>query len=379
MDKKKTKILFLVSTLNGGGAERILVKLVNEICNKIDLDVTVETIFGNGIYEKNINKRIHYKTIFSGNTSTFLARLKKRLILYFLCIAPEKWLYSLFIKESYDVEIAFLEGITTKIISGNSSKTRKYAWVHINPLLHPYSTKAYLTLSHEKKCYRNFDNVFCVSDDVRNAFCQKYGVKASVLYNPIDRNEIISKSNVIIPKIRNQRKFRMVTVGRLVEQKGYERLILALAGLKVAGYNFCLDILGDGVLRNNLMNLVEANGLINNIFFWGFTENPYKYMKNADLFVCSSITEGFSTAVSEAVILGIPVLTTDCTGMREIFGDSGCGKIVDNSQEGLFNGLKELMDSPNTLKNMKKASIKRSNDFSMTKSIYAILSAIQVE
>ena len=171
----------------------------------------------------------------------------------------------------------------------------------------------------------------------------------------------------------------MVTVGRLVEQKGYERLIFALARLKVAGYDFCLDILGDGVLRNNLMNLVEANGLINNIFFWGFTENPYKYMKNADLFVCSSITEGFSTAVSEAVILGIPVLTTNCTGMREIFGGSGCGKIVDNSQEGLFNGLKELMDSPNMLKNMKKASIQRSNDFSMTKSIYAILSAIQVK
>lgn len=83
MDKKKTKILFLVSTLNGGGTERILVKLVNEICNKIDLDITVETVFGHGIYEKNINKKIHYKTIFSGNTSTFLAKLKKGLFYIF--------------------------------------------------------------------------------------------------------------------------------------------------------------------------------------------------------------------------------------------------------------------------------------------------------
>ena len=186
----KIHILFLISTLNGGGAERILVKLVNEICKRSDLDITVETVFGHGIYEGQIDKRVHQKTIFSGNTVTFLDRLKKRFILYFLCLMHERWLYRLFIKGHYDIEIAFIEGITSKIISGSNALQRKYAWVHTNPLLHPYSTKAYVSLSHESRCYQKFDSVFCVSDDVRSAFEQKYGVKASVLYNLQSRNFI---------------------------------------------------------------------------------------------------------------------------------------------------------------------------------------------
>lgn len=377
-NKKKKKILFLISTLNGGGAERILVKLVNVICKRKNLDITVITVFGNGIYEKYIDRKIHQKAIFSGNTSNFFYRLKKRFILYFLCIMPGKLLHHFFIKNNYDIEIAFLEGITTKIISGADLNVKKYAWVHINPFIHPYSTKAYISLSHEKKCYQKFDNIFCVSNDVKNAFEKKYEVQAAVLYNPIDRDEIIKKSKCIVSNGKYSQGIYLVTVGRLVEQKGYERLILALATLESEGYKFCLQIFGDGMLKEKLIDLVRFNHLENNIFFMGFVNNPYKYMKNADLFVCSSITEGFSTAVAEAVILGIPVLTTDCTGMSEIFGDSGCGKIVDNSKEGLINGLREIFDSPESLRHMKKAGLQRSKDFSMQKSIYEILSALQI-
>lgn len=379
MKKKKIKILFFISTLNGGGAERILVELVNEICKKPNLDITVVTIFGNGIYETSIDKKICKKNIFSGSTSSFWARLKKRITLYFLCIMPASLLHHFFIKDKYDIEIAFLEGITTKIISGADSSTRKYSWVHANPILHPYSTKGYINISYEKKCYQRFNDIFCVSDDVRNAFKQKYGIEADVLYNPIDRDEILLKSRYAVNDISYPTGIHLVTVGRLVEQKGYDRLILALASLKSEGYGFCLQIIGDGVLRTDLIKLVKTNHLEENIFFLGFTDNPYKYMKDADLFVCSSITEGFSTAVTEAVILGLPVLTTDCTGMHEIFGGSGCGKIVDNTQDGLLWGLKELFDSPEILAHMKEASLKRSTDFSKKKSVDKILSAIQVE
>lgn len=375
----KIHILFLISTLNGGGAERILVKLVNEICKRSDLDITVETVFGHGIYEEQIDKRVHQETIFSGNTVTFLDRLKKRFTLYFLCLMPERWLYRLFIKGHYDIEIAFIEGITSKIISGSYALQRKYAWVHTNPLLHPYSTKAYVSLSHERRCYQKFDSIFCVSDDVRSAFEHKYGVKASVLYNPIDRDEIIRESNCSVGVSKYTKGIRMITVGRLVEQKGYARLIKALASLKAEGYEFSLQILGDGILKKDLVKLVDTKNLKENVFFKGFTNNPYKYMKQADLFVCSSLTEGFSTAVAEAVILGLPVLTTDCTGMKEIFGNSGCGMIVDNSEDGLVCGLRKILDSPKTLIDMKNGSLRRSKDFSMQKAIYKILSAIQVE
>jgi glycosyltransferase involved in cell wall biosynthesis len=376
---KKIKILFLIGTLNGGGAERILVKVVNEICKKSNLDITVETVFDEGIYQEKIDKRIHQKTIFSKISKTSFGKLKKRLILYLLCLMPGGWLYHLFIRNKYDIEVAFIEGIASKIISGADASQRKYAWVHTNPILHPYSTKAYVTLPHERRCYQKFDGIFCVSGDVRVAFEEKYGIKAAVLYNPIDRDEIIKKSKSPTEDIKYTKGIRMVTVGRLVEQKGYARLIKALVSLKAEGYDFSLQIFGDGILKNDLMALVRANHMEGNIFFEGFTDNPYKYIKNADLFVCSSITEGFSTAVAEAVILGIPVLTTDCTGMREIFGDSGCGMIVDNSEIGLINGLRRIMNSPEILTDMKKGSLRRSKDFSLRKSIHQILSAIQVE
>ena len=104
---------------------------------------------------------------------------------------------------------------------------------------------------------------------------------------------------------------------------------------------FDVWIIGVGEEEEKLKKYIKDNRL-QNVKLLGYQQNPYKYIKKADFFVCSSITEGFSTVVSEAVILEKKIITTECSGMREILGENGeYGILVENSEEALYKALKE--------------------------------------
>ena len=96
-------------------------------------------------------------------------------------------------------------------------------------------------------------------------------------------------------------------------------------------------------MKDTYQKFIDDNKLNDCVELTGFIDNPYPLLKKADLFVCSSLTEGFSTVVSEAIFLGTPVLTTDCAGMKDILGDSEFGLIVENNENGLYEGLKQLL------------------------------------
>ena len=138
----------------------------------------------------------------------------------------------------------------------------------------------------------------------------------------------------------------MVSVGSLIPRKGFERLIHVCGLLKSRGYHFQLLILGKGELYEDLAEQVVDEHLQDSVQLLGFRDNPYPYMAAADLYVCPSYVEGFSTVVSEAVVLETPVVTTDCSGMREILGDSEYGLITQNTEESLFEGLRTMLDKP---------------------------------
>jgi glycosyltransferase involved in cell wall biosynthesis len=112
-----------------------------------------------------------------------------------------------------------------------------------------------------------------------------------------------------------------------------------------------------------LQSLVRQKGLEQEIKFLGHQNNPYKYVKAADLYVCTSITEGYSTSVIESLILGVPILTTDVSGMAEIIGDTDSGLIVDNSGDGVCKGLHKILSNVDKLSIMKKAAIVRGGAF----------------
>ena len=367
------KVLFLIHTLGAGGAEKVLVNLVNNISS--NYDVTVMTVIDTGIYKNYLNENIHYKTMFKiprilrkkeKNTSGSLLNKtsKKKKILakvysFFWKIMPTKLLYRLKIREKYDVEVAFLEGICAKIISSSNQKSKKLSWIHVDMINEKKSDAIFWNKKSAKKCYEKFDRVVSVSNEVRSQFIKKFDFdskKVVVKYNPIDVEEIVSKSKEKIEE--ETKKFNMISVGRLSKQKGYDRLLKIVKKLKEDGFDFKLSIIGIGPKEEELKNYIKENELEEYVSLLGFKANPFPYVKKSDLFVCSSRAEGFSTVACEAAILGIPIVTTNCSGMEELLGNSEYGLITDNEEEPLYVGLKSIL-ADNKLYELYKQKIKK--------------------
>ena len=124
---------------------------------------------------------------------------------------------------------------------------------------------------------------------------------------------------------------------------------------------------------NNITTYITENGLQNSFTFLGYQTNPYKYVSRCDLFVCTSTAEGFSTAATEALIVGTPVVTTPVAGMKEMLGENDeYGIIAEMSEESLYDSIKEMIRNPDKRKFYKKQAEKRGKDFSKGKTVKAV-------
>lgn len=384
----KKRVLFLIHTLGGGGAEKVLVNLVNSMDKNL-YDVTLMTVIDTGVFKKDISQDVHYRTMITlpfkkekTNDSGSLLKKKSgisskfiKLYTMFWKIIPTKWVYMFFVKEKYDVEVAFLEGICAKIISGSTNKqSQKISWIHVDLVNQHKSANIFKNHSEEENVYNKFDSIVCVSNYVKEQFETMFQVKGKVVvkYNPVNVQEIIKKGNEAIETVNVKRKFTVCSVGRLNAQKSYIRLLECHNRLKKEGYDYDLWIVGEGTDRGNLEKYIDNNNLRDSVKLLGFKNNPYPYMKNADLFVCSSKAEGFSTVATEALILGVPIVTTDCSGMHELLGDSEYGIITENSVDGLYNGLKTILSNPEIYKRYKEKAEIRGKTFSMENAINEI-------
>ena len=152
-------------------------------------------------------------------------------------------------------------------------------------------------------------------------------------------------------------------MGKIIPVKGFDRLARIHKYLINAGYNIQTFILGIGSQEEEIKKYIQKNGLEESFHFMGYQTNPYKYIRRADLFVCSSISEGFSTAVTEALIVGTPVITTDVSGMKELLGDSEYGLITDNDESALCEGIRYLLENPSVLSEYKEKAVTRGEAF----------------
>lgn len=379
MSKMKKKIMIMVNSLYGGGAEKVLQTLLRHL-DLTRYDITLYSMHRETLDPAYYPTDIHYRAVFDevscrnrclqGILTPFY-KIRGKLFSY---CAPSLF-YRLFIRGTFDVEIAFIEGESTRIISGSTNRaSKKYAWVHVDLEQNPWTAFLYHSVNEEARRYQKFDRIFCVSNEVRASFLRKYQVdpaKAETLYNPIDREEILQKSRepAILP-IKNTLK--LVTVGRLVHQKGYDRLVRVADRLVQEGFDFVLYIIGEGKERASLEQYIREHNLQDNVILLGYQANPYKFMRLCDLFVCSSRAEGFSTVITEAVILGLPIISTDCAGVREILGAESCGIITDNNTNALYNSIIYTIRNPNMIKDFKSAALYRSVFFSTNTSINRI-------
>ena len=347
------KILFVMHNLTGGGAEKVLVDLLNNI-DKSKFNITLLLFEKKGVYLENIPEQIKVISI-KEKLKIVPIKIITKLIKYFPRI-----LYSIVIKEKYDTEIAFMEGLVTNFV-GNSTnkKSRKIAWVHID-LFKQHWTKNMFLPKKEKECYDKFNEIIFVSNDAKNAFSKLFPinkVNKRVIYNPIISSYIIEKSN---EKFIKYEDLTIISVGRLNHQKGYDRLIKIHSEL-VEEYPHKLLILGEGEDKYKLEEMIDKLGVNKTVELKGFVKNPYPYIKAADLFVSSSRAEGYSLAVAESIVLGKTIISTNTTGPRELLDNGKYGILCEESYEGIKESIKSVLINRSLLQKYSDLAIKRAS------------------
>ena len=213
-----TKILFFIHDLKHGGAEKVLVNLVNNM-DYDKFDITVMTLFNEGVHIKNLNKNIKYKYCFN---KTFKANSK------ILAMIPAKWLYKKFIKDDYDILVSYLEGSCTRILAAcPNENTKKVGWVHIEQKENEFSY-AYRSKREAIESYKKFDNIVCVSKSVKQNFIQLSGIckNVEVLFNTNETEKIkrLSKEEIKNEKFKSDKELKFCGVAKVLPNKGFMRL-----------------------------------------------------------------------------------------------------------------------------------------------------------
>ena len=358
------KILFLIHDLGHGGAEKVLVNLVNNM-DREKFDITVMALFGGGVNEQFLKPHIRYQTVFS---RTFRGNS------HLMKLLTPRQLHRLFIREHYDIEVSYLEGPSARIISGcPDENTKLVSWIHCTMHAPEQVVRSFRNQREAAECYNRMDAVVCVAGTVRDAFLKHcaYTGYSAVLYNTNESGIIQQKAAEAIEFSNDG--FRWCGVGKITEGKGFDRMIRIQAKLKAEGHRTHLYILGEGPQREDLEQLAEEQGVSDTVTFLGYQTNPYKYVANCDLFVCASFSEGFSTAATEALIVGTPVCTVEVSGMKEMLGDNNeWGIVTENDEEALYRGIKRLLDDPALLAHYKERAAQRGKTFSTENTVKAV-------
>lgn len=362
---KKKRVLFLIPTLSTGGAENVLINLVNNMDFK-QFEITVQTLFDKDSQKNRLNSHIRYKyflkNAFKGNSKIFP-------------LVSAKVLYKLIVKEEYDIVISYLQGPTTYILSGCPfENTKKVAWVHTAFDSKKSFCSGFKSFDNAVKVYRSYDKIAFVAKDVKERFEDISGIvseKNTILYNTIESDRVLSESKESINDISFSNKaINLISVGKIESMKGYDRLVRVHKRLIEEGLKHSIYILGEGLQKSKLENYINNNGLADSFSFLGFKNNPYKYVANADLYVCSSRREGFSTAVTESLIVGTPVISTNCSGARELLGyNNEYGIVTDNTEDALYEGIKRVLEDHELLRRYKVEATKRGAKFNKEKTV----------
>ncbi|WP_303322629.1 glycosyltransferase [Cloacibacillus evryensis] len=333
MKDDKKKIIFLNNHFQySDGTVRALIGLVNNL-DPNKYDITIKPIYRcDRALEPELREGIKLETGFGFYFRGFDKIVK---------ILPIKWLYRKFINGKYDIEVGFQAGMPTLLVGKSFNKLAVHVtWMHGFDLW--------------PECHERCDKVVCVSKYCSDKTKAKMGNKVNVTYcyNLVD-DEMITNAGAEPVNDLPKRHPLIVSVGRHSREKGYARLVKIMRELRDEGYCFSLVLVGDGPQYAIIKKCVVDLGMVDMITLLGELSNPYKYTSKADLFVCSSFSEGYSTACTEAAILGIPILTTDVPGGQEITKEAECGMLVGLDDESLKEGLRKILSNPNVLNEWK--------------------------
>lgn len=365
----KKKIVFGITGLTVGGAERVLVDLANRLSG--DYDITIFTIYAKGEFEKDLSDKVKIISI-QDKPYSELTNFQKHFVMPIKVLLNKGMVYKKYIKNKFNVEIAFLEGPVTRIFSTKNKNARKIAWIHNDMgLVFGKGIKAKIKKKIDKKIYSRFDKIVFVSldnrikfdllykDGIRNSELEK--IKEKVIHNYVNSEMIFEKSEKEQEVQFNNKEINFVTVCRLVEQKALDRLINVHTKLIKNNINYNMYVIGDGPLKKELLEKVKENRIEKSFKLLGQKENPYPYIKNADVFCLLSYFEGYPMVVEEAKILGKKILITN-TAAREVVRKYDYAEILENNEDAIYEGIKKQITKIKTIPQVNESVKKYDNE-----------------
>jgi glycosyltransferase involved in cell wall biosynthesis len=359
------RIIILNYGLHISGVSRALINLANALAER-GHDVTIKLEIPNFTLASELDNRVKCELFFK-EWRLFGKRIPGFLRCYYAFLKTQnkispKLLHRLIVGKGYDVEIAFNRGAAARIIAASNTGATTLVWVHSDYLRCQNPLAGFESLDEAHNAYAQFDRIVCLSGQSEMSFRLLLGDYNSIAMccNVLNIDHIRKKANAIYPR-ENGRK-TLCAIGRICEAKNYPMLLDAVALLNNRGVEFTLWIVGDGEDMDAIAAQKDAQGL-DNVILWGAKENPYPYLAQADGYVCSSIYEGLSTTTIEALVLGKACVVTDCTGMRDILGDSEYGLVVPISTEALADGMQQLIENDALRIHYEQMALRRSKAY----------------
>lgn len=360
-------MLFVIDSLECAGAEKSLVTLLSLLnYSKYSVDLM---LFGHGgelerlvpnevnileplkyteFSNMNLSEAIYY-SIANVNINLLIARMK-----YSMSIRKKKYSNAQKARvfwrsisnviennpKTYDIAISYAQGVPTFYVAEKIKAKKKYAWVNVSYRLEE-NDKVF-----QRKYYNLYDKIVAVSDSTKEVFAEtfpEYSERIEVIYD-INNPKLISGMAGIGKSYEDDYDgLRILTIGRLAQQKGYDMALEACKMLKEKGHKFRWYVLGKGPLEKVIKEKIKEYNLIENFILLGVKANPYPYIKNADIYVQTSRFEGFGLAIAEARMLNIPIVTTKFDAVFNQMIDGENGLVVDMNGKAVYEGIVRLI------------------------------------
>jgi glycosyltransferase involved in cell wall biosynthesis len=385
---EKKKILIRIGSLRHGGAEKVLVTFLKNIPkDKYEIDLVLNLYSGKYLSEVPDWINVLYLNKGEMITTNRIQDIPKKVfrVLYqkLLQKLPKILYYTILKNKKYNIEFAAIHGMRDDILNSPINSSKKIVWIH-NDLR---KTEFHNYTNEEIRKFFGFDKIMVISEHLQKDFenlAKNESEKSKIvrIHNPIDTEEILKKSDASTPLSMTNHPSSIihyptfVSVGTVFPQKGFDRLLKVHKKLLDEGYQHQIKIIGDGYDFENIKNLKTELGLDKTVEMLGFTENPYPFFKNSDFYILSSRYEGFPTVLFEAITLKKNIIATDVSGVREMLENGKLGLIVENSEKGIYDGMKKALTNPEYFEKYQENLKDYQMPFNLENSVYSICKII---
>lgn len=360
----RKKLLFIIPSLGSGGAELVLLNIMRWLPEK-DFDIRLCVVMNHGRYFNEIPGKVKLTVLFRNVFFT-------RLLTYAYIKFNFSWFYRIQVRRKlkgpYDVAVSFVDGSHTDLLFFLPHLPGKMiSWIHSSKASYSNYAKFYKGRYRRriiKNRYSKLDTLVFVSNDSMQEFISLFGEfkDMRVIYNVLDIDRKKALSEEFTPEHENA-GLHIIALGSLFPVKGYEKLIGACELLKLDGLQFTVHIYGEGPLQRKIRQLIDDTRLTKFVRLEGYHENPFPYLKAADIFVMTSKSEALPTSLCEAILFGKPVVVTDCSGCREIVDHGKYGIMTGQTVESIYSGLKRMITEQDLRERYASLAMERSKIF----------------